>query len=147
MISRTEIESLITTGEISISYSFAPANGGSFEYLGQEQPVNLEDPKSPATKLFQENYFNDRLHVTLGPLVMSHDSYYGKKRPEFKGYEGCTDIRESDNRIVIYPRETISVNTNERIKVKGKLGGLVLPRLKLADSGLLYTTSYIGSCP
>jgi len=143
MISKAEIEDFITAGEIKISYSFAPQNGDGFTYLGQEEHVDLSNPQSPATKLFQKNYFNDRLHVTLGPVIMSHHSLYGRKRRQFKDWERCTDIRESDNRILIYPRETISVNTNERITVKGQLGGLVLPRLKLADSGLLYTTSYI----
>jgi deoxycytidine triphosphate deaminase len=143
MIARTKIEALIKAGEIGISYTFAPVKDRSFEYLGQEKFVKLEDPESPATKLFQQNYFNDRLTVTLGPVVMSHDYRYGRKRPPFKNYENCTDIRTSDNRIEIYPRETISVSTNERIKLKALLGGFVLPRLKLADSGLLYTASYI----
>jgi len=93
--------------------------------------------------MFDQNFFLDRLHLTLGPVVMSHERRYSRTRPVFKNFPGCTDIRDSNDRIVIEPRETLSVNTNEHLTTKGKCGAIILPRLKTADSGLIYTPSYV----
>ncbi len=143
MLSQIEIERLMAANEIAIAYAFAKIGNGSPEDLHEDQFVDVSDSALPATKMFRENFFADRLRLTLGPIVMSHDKRYYSKRPAFKGRPGYFDIRSSSNQITIEPHETISVSTNERIRLGGKIGAYIIPRLRNVDSGLLYIPSYI----
>ncbi len=144
MISKAEMIELIKQGEVQIAYKYVTNSGGEAEELPGEEVVDIGNTDSRATRMFERNFFIDRLHVTMGPIIKSHERRHHRKRPRFKKFEGCTDIRKTGNQIRIEPRETLSVNTNERITLRGTIGALVLPRLKLADSGLIYSAAQKG---
>lgn len=143
MIAQSEIEGLITNGEISISYTFAHFADGQQQYLQDEQFVNFADTSLPATRMFIQNFFADRLMLTLGPIAKTHERKYFSKRPAYKARLGYFDLRESNNQIVIEPHETISVATNEHIIMGPHIGAYIIPRLRNLDSGILFMPSYI----
>src|ERR1044071_321276 len=104
MLSRKEVESRIRVGDIGISYSFLPRDN-LVAYSREEFKVDL-GPNNEAYKFFVRQYFGDRLRITLGPIVRTYTERYAKRRRTYKGYKGCFDIRESDNKLVIFPGET-----------------------------------------
>ena len=142
MLALSEIEQLLRSGEIEISYAFAQFGQEEPVYLG-DSTVDVSNPEKPATRMFLEHFFGDRLLVTLGPIGMTHDAKYARKRPAFKNRRGYFDIRDTANTLVLEPHETVSLATNERIRLGGTIGAYVLPRLRNVDAGLVYTTSYI----
>ena len=135
------MESRIRVGDIGISYSFLPRDN-LVAYSREEFKVDL-GPNNEAYKFFVRQYFGDRLRITLGPIVRTYTERYAKRRRTYKGYKGCFDIRESDNKLVIFPGETLHVASNERITLSEKYGAIILPRLSLVDAGILYVPSYI----
>jgi deoxycytidine triphosphate deaminase len=141
MLAKKEIEKLIIQEKIVISYSFMISDD-KVDYIG-EQSVVIGDETNNATKLFNKNFFCDRLKLTLGPIVMTHDDAYINVRPTFKNRRSCFDIRENNNKLIIEPRETLSISTNEKIKLGKNIGAYILPRLRNVDSGILYVPSYI----
>jgi deoxycytidine triphosphate deaminase len=144
MISQCEIEKLIANGEVSISYAFSKFGGSPPVFLNGEQFVSVQDANNPATKMFQQNFFADRLLLTLGPIVMSHEIRRPiKGRSLYKERPSYFDLRQSENSIIVEPHETLSISTNERIILGGRTGAYILPRLRNVDSGILYTPSYI----
>jgi deoxycytidine triphosphate deaminase len=141
MMSRKEVENRILAGDISISYSFLP-NDNQIKYCRDEFKVTL-DPDNEAYKFFIRQYFGDRLRITLGPIVRTYTERYVNRRKTYKSYKGCFDIRESGNRLTVFPGETLHVASNERITLNEKCGAILLPRLSLVDAGIVYIPSYI----
>jgi deoxycytidine triphosphate deaminase len=141
MMSRKEVENRIQAGDIAISYSFLP-NDGQITYYKNEIKVT-PDPNSAAYQFFIRQYFGDRLRITLGPIVQTYTARYSNRRKTYKSYKGCFDIRENDNRLTVFPGETLHVASNERITLSEKCGAILLPRLSLVDAGIRYIPSYI----
>lgn len=142
MISREEVEKLIIEKQIEIGYSFVRQDG----QIRYQKPELVVDPKSNdnlATITFRSNFFADRLIVCLGPLALTHDLRYLRNRKTFKNRRGCFDIRERNNKLILEPREVLSVSTIERIKLGNNVGAIIIPRLRNVDSGILYVPSYI----
>lgn len=143
MIAKASIEDLIRSNEMSISYAFAKLANADPVYLNGEEFVDLDNPDLKATQMFHRHFFGDRLGITLGPIVRTHNDRYNYTRPLYKGRPGYFDLRESGNRLVIEPHEMLSLSSNERIRLGPKLGAFVIPRLRNVDAGLLYVPSYI----
>lgn len=144
MLSQAELEKYLLEGKIKISYSFVKLDQNPPTNLKGEQFVDVKNPKHSATRMFKENFFGDRLRLTLGPVVMSHDRRYFKTRPLYKDRPGYFDLRAMpEQKLIIEPHEILSVNTNERIILSGGFGAYIIPRLRNVDSGLLYVPSYI----
>jgi deoxycytidine triphosphate deaminase len=141
MLAKLEVEKLIVAKEITIAYSFLETAEKQFSFVGEEL-VNPDVRESLATKLFEKNYFCDRLNLTLGPIVRSHNYTKYSGRKIFKTRPGYYDIRDTDG-FFLQPNEVISVATNERIALKGKIGATILPRLTTVDAGLVYIPTYI----
>lgn len=141
MLAEERVLSEIESGALRVSYYFDPTQ----DPPGSVDEVNADpaSPELPATKAFRAAFFGDRLQLTLGPLVLSHDRALAKGRSRYKGRAGVFDLRQSDGKISLRPRESVTVNTIERIRVDGGLGALILPRLTLATAGLVVTPSYI----
>ncbi len=143
MLTKSAVEEAIRSGDIRIHYSFVPGKDRSdnAEYLG-EALVDLENGDSPATQMFNANFFGARLRLTLGPVVKTHNSAHRRNR-RWNDWEGCYDLRANGDQIRLEAHEIISVSTNERIGFSGGFSALILPRLTNADAGLLYVPSYI----
>lgn len=143
MLSKSEVEKLLIAEEIKIDYTFSHLDGGAPKYLCGGQAADVSNQELPATRMFNNGFFGDRLRLTLGPIVMTHCPQHYSKRSSYNGRPGLIDLRESNNQIILEPHEVISANTNEHIVLGGKIGAVILPRLRNADAGLLYIPSYI----
>lgn len=144
MMSQKEVEKRILSGDIGISYSFLEKDG-KLAFEKEEYRVRPESADD-AYKMFKDQYFGDRLRITLGPIVRTYSKKHIKKRVKFKSFAGCFDIRESENTLTIYPGETLHVASNERVVLNEKVGAILLPRLSLVDAGIIYVPSYIDPC-
>lgn len=143
MLSLAEAERRIAMGELTVGYTFLPRADGTVTEAENEVLADPANPASDATQLFRKNYFGDRLSLTLGPIVMSHNPRSVDGRNPFRGRKGYFDLRETNNEFTLEPYEVLSVSTNERIALGASLGAFTLPRLTHVDSGLLYVPSYI----
>jgi deoxycytidine triphosphate deaminase len=132
------IEKLIEEEQIAISFSSFPEDGSV-----NEEWLDVSSKNTNIYKAFSNKYFGDRLSLSLGPIVKSHNKEYFRKRKGYKNWSGCFDLRDNNNKLLIYPREVVSVSTVERIKLGNKIAAFTIPRLSNADAGLLYVPSYI----
>lgn len=142
MIAKEKIEHLLKEKVITISYKFLEIDG-EISVLAEEEFVDPTNDNSLAYKAFCKNFKGDRLTVTMGAIAMSHSIKKHKDRKNFSGKNYYFDLRETDNEIQIFPGETLSICSNERIGIKDHYGAYILPRLTLADAGLFYVPSYI----
>lgn len=143
MLSKKLIEDLIKKKQLEISYTFIE-QGGEIEILSQEQFVNPENQDLLATKMFNKNFTGaDRFFITMGSIAMSHSIKSHNDRVNYKNNDYFFDLLATNNEFEIFPGETISICTNERIIVNGKYGAYILPRLANADAGLFYIPSYV----
>jgi deoxycytidine triphosphate deaminase len=140
MLTRDKVEELIRVGEIRIGYSYCLIDG-IWKEFETEQFVDPDNPDSPATKTFRQNFFGDRLMLTVGPVVKTHQTRFPRGRAQFKNLRGCFDLRVKS--IVLEPHETISVSTNEHFIFRGGIAAFTIPRLRNVDAGILYIPSYI----
>lgn len=138
MIGQEKLERLISEKKIELAITKFESDG-SFK----ENWLNINDKNSNEYKEFNFRYFGDRLSITLGPIIKSHNKEYFNKRPKFKNWLGCSDLRDNNNKLLIYPNEVLSVSSIERIRINGNFAAITLPKLSNADSGLLYVTSYV----
>lgn len=143
MLSHKEIEKRVRETEVKISYAFLPDSNGCIQFYPDECLVDLDQPDSEATRFFVAQLFSDRLRITLGPIVRTHDPYLSSKRPAFGSRPNCFDIRSTGDVLTLEPFETVSVASNERVTFGSKTGGLILPRLSNADAGIVLTVAYI----
>ncbi len=141
MLTQDAVESLIKQRELDIFYTFSRFGSDPATQLA-ETAVAPATSDGVATRMFRQNFTGDRLYLTMGPVAKSHSGSAGR-RPRFKTHADCIDLRASNGTLVIEPRETLMVSTNERIRLGGKLAAYILPRLTNVDAGLLYTPSYI----
>ena len=142
MLALDRIEQLMKSREIEISHAYAPDESGNLIYQG-DLAVDVENPDAASTRALRDNFFGDRLSLTLGPIAKSHNSEYARTRPLFNDRAGYIDVRANNDELIIEPGEILSVATNERIKLGPTIAAYVLPRLRNVDSGLLYAPSYI----
>lgn len=142
MLSHSEIEERIRTKEIEITYSFLPDDDNKIVYYSQEQKVDLDDPNKQSTKFFKSKLWSDRLKITLGPIIKSHNTTICKDRKYLENQDRCIDIRDN-NTIILFPYETLSIASNERIKFGPSTSALIVPRITNADSGIFLTVAYI----
>lgn len=145
MLTQTRVERAIQEGGIAVRYSFVADEKQGLVNIG-EQPVDPGQPDLPATRMFRKNFFGDRLRLTLGPVIMTHNREYRGTRPAFKGRRGYANLLDSDNTLILEPHESVSVSTNERITLNEDYAAFILPRLTNVDSGLVYVPSYIDPC-
>lgn len=136
-----DMKAAINDGHIVIKY--ADLSSESNNESGEEQSVNFAIEDSFANKCFRKNYFGDRLSLCLGPLVYSHT--YSRKlgRKLFRSTPHCFDLRKTNGTIVLEPKETIIVETIENIHVDHTIAAFILPRLSLANSGIMVSPAYI----
>jgi len=153
MIVREKIEDLIRRKLIKISYTFYRDEMGQVSILPNEEFVNPDNIESIAYKVFLKNFKGDRLNLSCGSIVYSHNYSTLSGRENFNGKPNFFDLSKTNNEILIQPGETISIPSNERIALNDEIefsekeniyiGAIILPRLTLADAGLFYVPSYI----
>lgn len=134
MLSQEKIIEAINSNEIEISISFC-YDKGKFVFCENEQKL-LESP-------LKDNLYSDRLKLTMGPIIKVLNRKKIKSKYRFKSLPDCFDLRKSDNKYVINPGESITVLTNEKIKLNGKYACIVIPRISLSDVGIVVTTAYV----
>jgi len=142
MLSKEEIEDLICKEIIKISYKFI-LEDGKITMLPEEKYVDPTQKDSAVYKMFSKHYKGDRLNLTMGSIAVSHSYKTFKGRKNFNDFDYYFHLVDMDNKIEIQPRETITVNSNERITIKDEYGAFIFPRLTITDSGLFYVPSYI----
>jgi deoxycytidine triphosphate deaminase len=145
MLSHLAIEAAVRSNRIEVYYYFLPDNTGAIDFHPDGLRVDLDQPQSPQARFFHERLFSDRLGLTLGPIVKSHGGHSGSRRSAFRGRKDCIDIRETGNALLLNPYETISIATNERIVLGGDVFALLVPRITLADAGILLNVAYIDA--
>lgn len=145
MLTREALLQRISSGEVGITYSFDPFANPP-EQISDDATVDPSNPHMRATEIFERLFFGDRLSLTLGPLVLSHTYGWRRGRRRYKGRPGIFDLRESDGKIIIQPRESITVNSNEQVTLGGHTAALTLARLSHATAGLVVAASYIDPC-
>lgn len=139
MLSKSEVADLIEGGSIGITYAFDPADLAT-SHVANPLSVQLD---SRGRQLFAENFFGNRLSITLGPLVYSHNYKGTSDRKNFKERESVFDLRETEGRIVLRPGENITVNSIESVRLGERWGAITLPRLTHATVGVVLSASYI----
>lgn len=83
----------------------------------------------------------------MGPLIKSHNrNSVFKFFSRYLAFNNVYDLLKTKNEYLLLPGEIISVNSNEYIELNKNIGAYILPRLSLADTGLLYIPSYIDPC-
>jgi len=142
LLTRDDFLKFVEDSKIELAYSFLKNAKGNIEYCSDTllDPIDLDNAVGLE---FQKRYFGDRLAITLGPIIKTHSSNFLKGRKRFKSHKGCFDIREQGNLLTIYPRETVTAASIERIKVSDRIAAFTTPRLSLASAGLLFIPSYI----
>ncbi len=134
ILSHKKIEAKLKNNDIGINYAF----NENFELLDNPKSIiNCDET------CFESKFKSIRMGVTLGPLVKTHNNSFLEFRKKFKKYKNVFDLRSMKNQIIIKPNETISVLSNENIKLSGNTAALILPRLTLADIGLTLVPTYI----
>lgn len=91
----------------------------------------------------KDNLYSDRLKLTMGPIIKVLNKKRINPKYRFKSLPDCFDLRKFDNKYIINPGESITVLTNEKIKLNGKYTCLVVPRISLSDVGIVVTTAYV----
>lgn len=79
----------------------------------------------------------------MGPIIKVLNRKRINHKYRFKSLPDCFDLRKSDNKYIIYPGESITVLTNEKIRLNGKYACIVIPRISLSDVGVVVTTAYV----
>lgn len=139
MLSKSEVSALIEAESIGISYAFDPSHSDDSHV---ESPLDVRTD-SRGREIFDQNFFGNRLGITLGPLVYSHN--YGRRRgrANFKERKSVFDLRRTDGKVLLQPGENITVNSIESIRLGAKWGAITLPRLTHATVGVVLSASYI----
>lgn len=132
MLSQAKIIEAINKNDIEISISFCYDKG---ELVFGEQKL-LEST-------LKDNLYSDRLKLTMGPIIKVLNRKKIKTKYRFKSLPDCFDLRKSNNKYIINPGESITVLTNEKIKLNGKYACIVIPRISLSDVGIVVTTAYV----
>ena len=145
MLSHVSIEQRIQAGEIRIIYYFLPDTTGAVNYFPDGRGVDWAKQNAPETRFFKDRLFSDRLNLTLGPIVKSHDKRFYSSRQCFRSRTGYTDIRANNGILYLAPHETVSIATNERIILGASTFALILPRITLGDAGILLNVAYIDA--
>lgn len=130
---------LISADSIGITYAFDPSN---LEESHVNHPLSVRT-NNRGKEIFDENFFGNRLGITLGPLVYSHNYGRSRDRKNFKDRKSVFDLRETNGRISLRPGENITVNSIESIRLGEKWGAITLPRLTHATAGVVLSASYI----
>jgi len=134
MLSQEKIIEAINSDEIEISISFC-YDAEKLVFCEGEQKL-LESP-------LKDNLYSDRLKLTMGPIIKILNRKRINPKYRFKSLSDCFDLRKSDNKYIINPGESITVLTNEKIKLNGKYACIVIPRISLSDVGIVVTTAYV----
>lgn len=134
MLSQDKIIEAICSDEIEISISFCYDEGKLVFYESEQKLLS-----SP----LKDNLYSDRLKLTMGPIIKVLNRKRIKPKYRFKSLPDCFDLRKSDNKYIINPGESITVLTNEKIKLNGKYACIVIPRISLSDVGIVVTTAYV----
>lgn len=142
MISKSKLNRLFYSGDLKLSYSFTDLNG---QLQHHPDPLFVDPNKQDdiAFRMFDKNCKSDRLTITLGSVVFSHNFEDAPGRIRFKDQPYTSHLLETNNRFILLPRETISLSSNEFIALGANHGAIIFPRLTLADAGLIYIPSYI----
>lgn len=143
MLSNQAIEKRLKTGAISLQYYFLPQADGTVGFHKAGVPVDVKQSTNGAWDFFRQQLKTDRLGLTLGPIIKSHTHNLITGRPTFRGRRGYSDLRDTGGKLVIGPRESVSVATNERIALDGSTAALILPRITLGDAGLVLNSAYV----
>ena len=143
MLSHTSLEDRLKSGEVRVRYYFLPGDDGKVRFDKTGPAVDLTDTDSDTYRFFKDQLKSDRLGLTLGPIIKSHSHNLITGRPGFRGRRAYSDLRDSGGTLVIGPRETVSLATNERIALGERTAALILPRITLGDAGLLLNCAYI----
>lgn len=134
MLTKEQIVKALNDKEIEIAISFGFEDGNLVSYDTEKDFLN-----SP----LKDNLYSDRLKLTMGPVIKVLNKKRVKAKYRFKTILDCHDLRNSNNKYIINPGESIIVLTNEKIKLNGKYACLVIPRISLSDVGVVVTTAYV----
>ncbi|RDD30475.1 hypothetical protein CR161_06980 [Prosthecochloris sp. ZM] len=136
MLNITEIKEAIQSGSIKIFYSFEKHAEDTIEFHTDEIPFS---DYSKADELL----CSERLKLTLGPIIKSHQNKSFSLKKRFKNDSKCIDIRKNQNRYFLKPKESITILTNERISLDGNYAAVIIPKVSLSDVGIDLTPAYI----
>lgn len=134
MLTNKQIEQAINDQKIEIAVSFDLNNG---------KPRLLESEQSILSTGLKNNLYSDRLKLTLGPIIKILSSKVISPKYQYKRNDRCYDLRKSNNCYILSPGESITILTNERIKLNGEYACLIVPRVSLSDVGIIVTTAYV----
>ena len=142
MLGKRALLDAVSKGDISISYEYD---------LTAETPVRLSapvfvdvrDPGNLANRIFDTQFFGDRLGLTLGPVVVSDKFKDFAGRTLFRSRPYHFDLTKSMGEIEIMPGESFGIQSVEYVKLGSSTAAYILPRLTLATTGLVVTPTYI----
>ena len=134
MLTNENVFKLIDNQEIEIGVSFEKKD---------DKFIELEQEQCILSTSLKDNLYSDRLKITIGPIIKILNSKKVNTKNRFKNDSNCIDLRKCNNKYIIAPGESIIVLTNERIKLDGKHACLILPRISMADVGVVVTPAYV----
>lgn len=134
MLTNKQIEQAINTQEIEITVSFGLDNG---------DPILYESEQNILSTGLKKNLYSDRLKLTIGPIIKILNKKAINPKCRYAANDRCHDLRKSDNFYILSPGESITILTNERIKLNGNYACLIIPRVSLSDVGIVVTTAYV----
>lgn len=91
--------------------------------------------------LWEKDVKGARLAITLGPVIKFHSNKVPKKQ-RFKGSKKLLSLLDT-KRFIVPPNETLSINSNEYVRLDGTVAAIIIPRLSLTDVGLTLIPTYI----
>ena len=143
MFTRQEFElAYLNTKRVTVAYSADPTAKPT-RYFDDALRVEPGNTNSIGYQIFLRQWFGDRLRVTLGPVVSSHNPPRRHQRMLHKGRSSVFDLRGTDGSIEIAPGECLTVSTLEEFQLGPDVAATLLPRLTLATAGISVLPSYI----
>lgn len=142
MISKDKILDYLDNGIISIKYLYRPQkDSASYELISTNE--SEESIARTHNQIFRQNLINNRMKITVGPIIKTLSKKYISSECRFNKFPYLFDLRENNGKYKLQPKESIIILSNEKIGIKEKICGHILPRVHSYSYGLTATPSYI----
>lgn len=136
MLSHQEILKRCESGRCLIALNYDAESNRIYPVDGRE------GNESVAKSITNADLKAVRMSITLGPVVKKQNSGI-KKEYRFKGKRNLVDLTKCEGKLIISPREMVSILSNEYFRLDGSTSALIIPRLTLADIGVGLIPTYI----
>ncbi len=144
-LSKSSILNAMNDNSISIvCHYYEDENGESFF----SKKLDLNNNNNKKRKLFlQKQIEGTRVSLTLGPLLHFINETKVPDEQKYHNYKNILDLTQeaTKGKYQLKPNESVVVLTNEYIKLKNSLCGLIISRVHNNSLGLSVKSSYVSN--